>query len=68
MITLKISMKKRKASKQMCHYICSPRFLGLVLKQLEREKGVSPIIKVNGMEACSRIERLPMKLSWPCFT
>jgi hypothetical protein len=41
MITLKISMKKGKASKQMCHYICSPRFLGLVLKATKSEDGVS---------------------------
>jgi hypothetical protein len=47
----------------MFHYICSPRFLGLALKQLECGKGVSPIIKVNGIEARSRIERLPVKLS-----
>jgi hypothetical protein len=32
LITLKVSMKEGKASKQMCHYICSPRFLGLALK------------------------------------
>jgi hypothetical protein len=41
MITLKISMKKGKASKQMCHYICSPKFLGLVLKATKSEDGVS---------------------------
>jgi hypothetical protein len=41
MITLKISMKKEKASKQMCHYICSPRFLGLVFKATKSEDGVS---------------------------
>jgi hypothetical protein len=52
------SMKKGKASKQMCHYICSPRFLSLALKQLECGKGVGPIIKVNSMKACSRIERV----------
>jgi hypothetical protein len=56
-------MMKGKASKQMCHYICSPRFLGLALKPLECGKWVSPIIKVNGMKACSRIEGLPVKLS-----
>jgi hypothetical protein len=32
-------MKKGKASKQMCHYICSPRFPGLGLKQIECGKG-----------------------------
>jgi hypothetical protein len=50
MITFKISMKKAKASKQMCHYICSPRFLGLALKTTrmwEWGKSVLPTIVAN---------------------
>jgi hypothetical protein len=30
-ITLRIHLRKGKASKPMCHYLCSPRFLGLAL-------------------------------------
>jgi hypothetical protein len=58
-------MKKGKASKQMLCHICSLRFLNLVLeKQLKCEDGVKfPSSKVHNKEECSRIEKLPVKLS-----
>jgi hypothetical protein len=62
-------MKKGKASKQMCHYICSLRVLRLVLKSnynVRMDK--VPSSKVHSKKECSRVEKLPVKLSWPCFT
>jgi hypothetical protein len=68
-ITIKISLKKGKASKQMCYHICSLRFLNLVLeKQLTCKDGVKFHHQSPSKKECPRIEKLPVKLSWPCFT
>jgi hypothetical protein len=62
-------MKKGKASKQTCRYIRSLRFLNLVLeKQLTCEDGVMSHHQSPSKKECLQIEKLPVKLSWPCFT